>query len=57
MNDNAIDSPLGENWDEVKTDLYSPEEIAEGDLRVALIRELIKARKEKGIIQVQLETR
>ena len=30
------------------------EEIAESDLRVAIIRELIKARRERGISQYQL---
>jgi len=35
--------------------LLSPEEIAESDLRVALIGELIKARQEKGISQKKLE--
>ena len=33
----------------------TPEEIAESDLRVALIGELIRARKERGITQKQLE--
>lgn len=42
-------------WDEVEKELYTPEEIAADDLRVALIGELIKARKEKGITQQQLE--
>lgn len=36
-------------------DLLTPDEIAESDLRVALIGELIKARKEKGISQKKLE--
>lgn len=35
--------------------LLTDEEIAESNLRVALIGELIKARKEKGISQKQLE--
>ena len=35
--------------------LLTPEEIAESDLRVALIGELIKARQEKGISQKKLE--
>ncbi len=35
--------------------VLTPEEIAESDLRVALIDELIKARKEKGISQKKLE--
>ena len=42
-------------WDEVEKELYTPEEIAASDLRVALIGELIKARKEKGITQQKLE--
>jgi len=33
----------------------TPEEIAESDLRVALIGELIKARQEKGLSQKKLE--
>ena len=36
-------------WDEVRSELFTPEEIAESDLRVALMGELIKARKERGI--------
>ena len=42
-------------WDDVEKELFTPEEIAESDLRVALIGELIKARQEKGISQKQLE--
>ena len=42
-------------WEEVRKELYTPEEIAASNLRVALIGELIKARKEKGITQQQLE--
>ena len=42
-------------WDDVEKEMFTPEEIAESDLRVALIGELIKARQEKGISQKQLE--
>ena len=42
-------------WDDVEKEMFTPEEIAESDLRVALIGELIKARQEKGICQKQLE--
>ena len=35
--------------------LLTPEEIAESNLRVALIGELIKARQEKGLSQKRLE--
>ena len=46
---------IGADWDEVRNELYTPEEIAESDLRVALIGELIKARQEQGISQKKLE--
>jgi ribosome-binding protein aMBF1 (putative translation factor) len=52
---NEYISPAGDNWDEVRKELFSPEEIAASDLRVALIGEIIKARNEKGISQKQLE--
>ena len=42
-------------WDDVEKELFTPEEIAESNLRVALIGELIKARQEKGLSQKQLE--
>ncbi len=46
---------IGHSWDEVRAELFTPEEIAESNLRVALIGELIKARQEKGISQKKLE--
>jgi len=48
---NAVGGEVLEFMDQVLT----PEEIAESDLRIALIGELIKARKEKGISQKKLE--
>ena len=42
-------------WDEVQKDIFTPEEIAESNLRVALVGEIIKARKEKGLSQRELE--
>lgn len=51
MNDSAI----GRSWDEVRTQLFTPDEIAESNLRVDLIGELIKARQEQGISQKKLE--
>jgi len=42
-------------WAEVRAELYTPEEIRESDLRVAIINELIKARNEKKISQSELE--
>ena len=48
-------SSVGRTWADVRTELLTPEEIAESDLRVALIGELIKARKERGLSQRELE--
>lgn len=50
MNNSAI----GSSWEEVRAELFTPEEIAESNLRVALIGELIKARQEQGISQRKL---
>ena len=55
MNDIMNNSAIGRSWDEVEQELFTPEEIAESNLRVALIGELIKARQEKGISQKRLE--
>jgi DNA-binding XRE family transcriptional regulator len=47
-------SSVGHNWSEVRKEIYTQEEIAESDLRVALIGEILKARQEKGISQRKL---
>ena len=49
------DGTVCPTWDEVEKNLFTPEEIAESKLRVALIGELISARKEKGLTQRELE--
>ena len=48
-------SSVGRTWADVRKELLTPEEIAESDLRVALIGELFKARKERGLSQRELE--
>lgn len=48
-------SSIGPSWKDVRGQIFTPEEIAESDLRVALIGELIKARQEMGISQKKLE--
>ncbi|MDR2048032.1 MAG: helix-turn-helix domain-containing protein [Treponema sp.] len=48
-------SPAGTSWEDLRKELFTPEEIAESNLRVAIIGELIKARQEKGLTQKQLE--
>ena len=42
-------------WEDVRKEMFTPEEIAESNLLVALIGELVKARKERGLSQKQLE--
>ena len=42
-------------WEDVRKEMFTQEEIAESNLRVALIGELVKARKERGLSQKQLE--
>lgn len=54
MNANTSD-PIGRTWEEAEQALFTPAEIAESDLRVALIGEFIKARNERGISQKKLE--
>ena len=54
---NLLSPPGGDGceWDELKKEILTPEEIAAGDLRVAIISELIKARQENGLTQKELE--
>ena len=42
---------IGISWEEFEKEYFTPEEIAASDLRVAIIGELIKARREKGLTQ------
>ena len=43
-----------QTWDDVQNELFTPDEIAESELRVALMGEIIKARQAKGLTQQQL---
>jgi predicted XRE-type DNA-binding protein len=49
------DDAIGGTWDDLRQELFSPEEIAASDLRVAMMIELVKARQERGISQKKLE--
>ena len=42
-------SAVGDDWEDVRKELFTPEEIAESDLRVAVISALVSAREEQGI--------
>ena len=44
-------------WDDVEKDIFTPEEIAEAELKAALVAEMVRARKENGITQQELEKR
>lgn len=50
MDNSALDG----TWEELQKELFTPEEIAASNLRVALIGEITKARQEKGISQKKL---
>lgn len=50
-----MNNAIGRNALDYIDTFFTSEEIAESNLRVALIGELIKARKEKGISQKDLE--
>ena len=50
-----INNTIGHTWEEARETLFTREEIAASDLRVAIIGELVKARDEQGITQKQLE--
>jgi transcriptional regulator with XRE-family HTH domain len=42
-------------WEEARKEIFTPEQIAASDLRVALIGELIEAREKLGLSQKKLE--
>ena len=50
-----MNNAIGQDALEFIDTFLTPEEISESNLRVALIGEIIKARKEKGLSQKKLE--
>ncbi len=46
---NKMNSAIGRSWEDVEKDLYTKEEISKSNLRVALIGEIINARKKMGL--------
>ncbi|MDD2972517.1 MAG: helix-turn-helix transcriptional regulator [Lachnospiraceae bacterium] len=50
-----MNSAKGHEWDQVRNELFTKEEITDSNLRVALVGEITKARVEKGITQKKLE--
>ena len=55
MSSSMNNSAIGRSWDEVEKEIFTPEEIAQSDLRVAIMGEFIKARRDLGISQKMLE--
>lgn len=46
---------IGSNWEDVRREIFTDEEISASNMRVSVINEFINARKEKGISQKELE--
>lgn len=42
-------SPIAATWEEIQKEMFTPQEIAECDLWVSVVGELIRARQEMGI--------
>ncbi len=49
-------SPIGDNWENVRNEIFTSEEIMASDERVALVTEIINTRKKNNISQKELET-
>jgi DNA-binding XRE family transcriptional regulator len=49
-------SPIGDDWDNLRNSLLTPEERAETDIKIALLGEIINARQSQGLTQKELET-
>nr|AGS53282.1 transcription regulator, probable [uncultured bacterium contig00001] len=47
-------SPIGDDWDELRETLLTPEERSATDVKVALLGEIINARQSKGLTQKEL---
>ena len=48
-------SPIGDSWVDLRKELFTPEEIAECDIKITLLGEIIKARQDNGFTQKELE--
>ena len=48
-------SPIGEDWDNLRESLLTPEERAETDIKIALLSEIISTRQASGLTQKGLE--
>lgn len=51
---NKIYSPIGDNWNDLRKELFTDDEIKENELMAEIMGTLIRTRKEKGISQRKL---
>jgi len=49
-------SPIGDDWNDLRTKILSTEERYATDLKIALLGEIISARKSEGFSQKKLES-
>ena len=54
MKNRAI-PPTGDDWDDLRNELLTPEERAETDIKVAILGEILNARQASGLTQKELE--
>lgn len=52
---NEKNNAIGTEWQDFRKEIFTPEELKESDLKVAILGELIEAREQKKISQKQLE--
>lgn len=52
---NEKNNAFGTEWQDFRKEIFTPEELKESDLKVAILGELIEAREQKKISQKQLE--
>lgn len=50
-----MNSPIGSNWQDVRKQIFTPEEIIQSNIRISLIGEITQARKAQGLTQKQIE--
>ena len=55
LQERGDDAISDDDWEDLKTEIFTPAEISAMNLRVSIISELIKARQERGISQYQLQ--
>ncbi len=55
MKNKTTISPIGDSWDDYRNGHFTPEQIAQADIKVKLIGEILNARHARGLSQRQLE--